>query len=113
MASNRRSGRLDSTRIIWTLRQSPTRSWSGSGLPQQLPAPGMSVEDAAAAAVAMAGREASKGKRLPRELRNLAMPDRDWNVAIPYFNLGAKTRDQESFAQGSGTDGGALPPHGR
>ena len=80
---------------------------------QQLPAPGMSVEDAAAAAAAMAGREASKGKRLPRELRNLAMPDRDWNVAIPYFNLGAKTRDQESFAQGSGTDGGALPPHGR
>ena len=33
-------------------------------------------------------------KRIPRELRGLAMPDRDWNVAMPFFTTQAKTRDQ-------------------
>ena len=35
-------------------------------------------------------------RRLPRELRNLAMPDRDWNVAVPFFTTSAKTREQFS-----------------
>lgn len=57
----------------------------------QLPSAGMSVEDAAAAAAAMAGKA---GNGVPRELRMLAMPDRDWNVAIPFYSLASKTRDQ-------------------
>jgi hypothetical protein len=57
----------------------------------QLPSAGMSVEDAAAAAAAMAGRA---GNGVPRELRMLAMPDRDWKVAIPFYSLASKTRDQ-------------------
>ena len=34
------------------------------------------------------------GKRLPRELRNLAIPDRTWNVAMPLYLTSAKTREQ-------------------
>ena len=34
--------------------------------------------------------------QVPRELRNLAMPDRDWNVAVPFFTTASKTREQFS-----------------
>ena len=52
---------------------------------------GMSLEQVEAAAA----REGSKkGKRVPRELRGLAMPDRDWNVAMPFFTVASKTREQ-------------------
>ena len=27
-------------------------------------------------------------------MRNLAMPDRDWHVAMPFFTAAAKTREQ-------------------
>ena len=68
----------------------------------QLPTAGMSVEDAAAAAAAMTGKS---GKGVSRELRMLAMPDRDWNVAIPYYSLASKTRDQfQASMQAEGTD---------
>jgi hypothetical protein len=35
-----------------------------------------------------------KPRRLPRELRNLALPDREWNVAMPFYTTEAKTREQ-------------------
>ena len=35
-------------------------------------------------------------KRVPRELRNLALPDREWNVSVPFFAVGSKTREQFS-----------------
>ena len=35
-------------------------------------------------------------KRLPRELRNLAVPDRQWNVAMPFYTTATKTREQFS-----------------
>jgi len=71
----------------------------------QLPTSGMSLEDAAAAAAAMAGR--ADGKGVPRELRMLAMPDRDWKVAIAPFAIGSKTRVQFS-AQASSDE--TAPP---
>ena len=59
-------------------------------MPSTLPEYGLSVVEVEAAA-AQPGR-----KRVPRELRNLAMPDRDWNVAMPFFSTAAKTREQFS-----------------
>ncbi|KAL1528317.1 hypothetical protein AB1Y20_009672 [Prymnesium parvum] len=35
-----------------------------------------------------------KKTRIPRELRGLAVPDREWKVALPYFTQDSKTREQ-------------------
>ena len=51
---------------------------------------GLSIVEVEAAAL-RPGR-----KRLPRELRGLAIPDRDWNVAMPFFDTSSKTREQAS-----------------
>ena len=47
-------------------------------------------------AAALSPSKAARKKKLPRELRGLALPDRDWNVAMPFFTTAAKTRDQFS-----------------
>ena len=66
-----------------------SRPAQGAG---SLPTYGLSVvEVEAAAAVEVAG---GKRKRLPRELLGLAMPDREWNVAMPFYTTAAKTREQ-------------------
>jgi hypothetical protein len=72
----------------------------------QLPPAGMSVEDAVAAAAAMAGKA---GKGVSRELRMLAMPDRDWNVALPCWR-GPKTRDQFHPSVTAATAEPDMPP---
>ena len=48
-----------------------------------LPESGLSLVEIEAAAISPG--KAASGKRLPRELRNLAIPDRTWNVAMPFF----------------------------
>ena len=55
-----------------------------------LPDSGLSLVELEAAA------GAGPKKRLPRELRNLALPDREWHVAVPFFTTGSKTREQFS-----------------
>jgi hypothetical protein len=49
------------------------------------------AEAAVAAAVAASGK---RQRPLPRELRGLALPDRDWRVTMPSYTLEAKTREQ-------------------
>ena len=65
---------------------------------QSLPEYGLSLAEVEAATISPTKAGAPKGKKraLPRELRNLALPDRDWNVAMPFFSvdLATKTRDQ-------------------
>ena len=66
-----------------------------------LPEYGHSMVEIEAAVAAKPGR-----KSLPRELRNLAMPDKDWNVAMPFYTTDAKTRDQ--FASNASTQAAAA-----
>lgn len=69
------------------------------GAPVTMPEYGLSMVEVEAAvhSPSKAGSQASGRKRqLPRELRNLAMPDRDWNVSMPFFSTAAKTREQFS-----------------
>lgn len=60
-----------------------------------LPEYGLSlVEIEAAALPVKAGKGGSR--KLPRELLSLAMPDRDWNVAMPYAELACSNYSKQS-----------------
>ena len=72
-----------------------------------IPEHGMSIiemEAATSSPTNAGGKE--PGKRLPRELRNLAIPDRTWNSAIPFYTTAAKTREQ--FSSNSETQAAAV-----
>jgi len=63
-----------------------------------MPEWGMSIEEAEEFQVAVAVARGKKRAALPRELRGLAMPDREWKVNLPFYTLGSKTREQFSAA---------------
>lgn len=66
---------------------SPSAAMAAAAAPAprraSLPESGLSLVEIEAAAISPG--KAASGKRLPRELRNLAIPDRTWNVAMPFF----------------------------